>query len=51
MTRDEMDKSGSTNFVEMLNKIEPKALELVDDNTKTEILQSIKKFLSEIVEV
>lgn len=51
MTREEMNKSDSTNFVEILNKVEPRALDMVNDQTKTEILELIKSFLNDIIEV
>ncbi|KAG0670759.1 SAGA histone acetylase and TREX-2 complexes component, partial [Kluyveromyces marxianus] len=50
MTREEMNKSDSTNFVEILNKVEPRALDMVNDQTKTEILELIKSFLNDIIE-
>ncbi|QEU61845.1 Sus1 [Kluyveromyces lactis] len=51
LTRDEMERSDSTNFVDILNKVEPQALDMVNDKTRTEILQTIKEFLNDIVEV
>lgn len=51
LTRQEMDKTGSTNFVEILNKVEPQALGLVSEQTRAATLQHIKAFLNDIVEV
>lgn len=51
LTKEEMDRSESTDFVEILNKVEPQALHLVNAETRDGILQTIKTFLNDIVEV
>lgn len=46
----EVNSSNSTNFTQILSKVEPRALEMVPDSTKQEFLDQIKAVLDEIVE-
>lgn len=46
----EINASNSTNFTQILSKIEPKALSMVSNPTKEEVLSQIRRFLDEIVD-
>ncbi|CAR24220.1 Sus1p [Lachancea thermotolerans CBS 6340] len=50
MTSEEIRADDSASFTQILSKVEPKALGMVSDSTKDEILSQIRNFLSEIVE-
>ncbi|QLG70280.1 hypothetical protein HG535_0A02180 [Zygotorulaspora mrakii] len=45
----EIRATNSTNFSQILSKIEPEALDLVSTPTKEEVLEQIRVFLNEIV--
>ncbi|AQZ10505.1 SUS1 (YBR111W-A) [Zygosaccharomyces parabailii] len=46
----EVNSSNSTNFTQILSKVEPRALEMVPDSTKQEFLDQIKAVLDQIVD-
>ncbi|AET38944.1 Sus1p Ecym_3460 [Eremothecium cymbalariae DBVPG len=50
ITRETMEDDNTTNFSEVLKRVEPEAVNLVSSNTKDEIMQQIKAFLYDIVD-
>ncbi|CCC71774.1 hypothetical protein NCAS_0I01060 [Naumovozyma castellii] len=50
LTKEELQENKSLNYTELLSKIEPKALDMVSDSTKTQALQKIKVFLDQVVD-
>ncbi|CAR27423.1 hypothetical protein ZYGR_0I06970 [Zygosaccharomyces rouxii] len=46
----EVNSSNSTHFSQILSKVEPRALEMVSEPTRQEVLNQIKVVLDEIVE-
>ncbi|EDO15005.1 hypothetical protein Kpol_376p18 [Vanderwaltozyma polyspora DSM 70294] len=50
MTVSEITSSGSNKYSQILENVEPKALELVSNSTKESILKQLREFLEEIVE-
>ncbi|CCE91397.1 Sus1p TDEL_0C05080 [Torulaspora delbrueckii] len=50
MISSEIRSSNSTNFTRILSKVEPKALSMVSEPAKDEVLTQIVAFLDEIVE-
>lgn len=50
LTMNEIENDKSANFASILAKIEPQALNLVDQKTKDEVMAQIKAFLDEVVE-
>ncbi|GAV53415.1 hypothetical protein ZYGR_0AI06990 [Zygosaccharomyces rouxii] len=47
----EVNSSNSTHFTQILSKVEPRALEMVPETTKQEVLDQIKVILDEVVDV
>ncbi|SCU82079.1 LADA_0C02872g1_1 [Lachancea dasiensis] len=50
LTSVEIDNNKNASFPEVLAKVEPKAIQLVSESTKQEIISQIQSYLSEIVE-
>ncbi|AAS51576.1 ADL343Cp [Eremothecium gossypii ATCC 10895] len=50
LTRETMEDDNTTNFSEVLKRVEPEAVSLVSANTKNEIMQQIKAFLCDILD-
>ncbi|AGO12907.1 AaceriADL343Cp [[Ashbya] aceris (nom. inval.)] len=50
LTRETMQDDNTTNFSEVLKRVEPEAVSLVSANTKNEIMQQIKAFLCDILD-
>ncbi|CCK68592.1 Sus1p KNAG_0B01445 [Huiozyma naganishii CBS 8797] len=50
LTMQEIRSSNQANYKDVLEKIEPQALEMVSQNTRDDTLAQIKAFLEDIVE-
>ncbi|SCU87965.1 LAMI_0D08218g1_1 [Lachancea mirantina] len=50
ITNEEISANNTSNFTQILAKVEPKALDMVSASTRDEVIDQIRTFLSEIVE-
>ncbi|SCW01282.1 LAFE_0D09142g1_1 [Lachancea fermentati] len=50
LTNEEIKSNDSTNFTQILAKVEPQALEMVSDSTRNNVINQIRQFLGEIVD-
>ncbi|CAI4059861.1 hypothetical protein SUVZ_04G3260 [Saccharomyces uvarum] len=50
LTKAEMNINESTNFTQILSTVEPKALDMISNSTKENVLNQIRQFLEEVVD-
>ena len=51
LTMEEINKNTKAGYNEILNKIEPKAIEMVSPETKELVIKQIKDFLDDVVDI
>lgn len=50
LTKAEMNINESTNFTQILSTVEPKALDMISNSTRENVLNQIRQFLEEVVD-